>query len=110
MPESREFNLPIERKIEREGDEIKIENLFKMFLNKTNRQGIHEGKDYLKAIYISLTENEKKAMKNRIEKSKELEIPGVPKEKITGAKEALVEELENTNGKSINIRDDGGSF
>lgn len=95
MRETREFNLPIERKGE---NEIKIEKLFKMFMNKASREGIREGYRWFSWMYTYLPENERKAMKNRIEKSKEMDIDGVPKEK----KEGLLKLLENFSKKRDN--------
>lgn len=50
-------------------------------------------------MYTYLPENERKLMNNRITRSKELEIPEAPKEKIEEVKEGLLKRLENFSGK-----------
>lgn len=99
MRESKEINLPVERMGE---NEIKIEKLFKMFMNRTSRKGIHEGYRWFSWIYTYLPENERKIMDNRIKKSREIEKPGVSKEKTAKAKEELLKLLGNFSKKRDN--------
>lgn len=78
-------------KMGEEGEEKKkVEKLLKLYLNRTDRVGMEEGIDYLKILYISLTDNERKIMESCIEKSKEINIPKVPL-----FKKILIEDLKN---------------
>lgn len=91
MPVTKELTLPIERKGE---SEIRVGKIFKMFINRTSREGYDVGRDWLHWMFVFLPENERKVMNNRIKNSKEMEMPGVPKEKIIKAKEGLLKSLK----------------
>lgn len=80
---------------ERKGESEKTERLFKMFLNRGDREGEKEGKRWLRWMYTYLPLNERQLMNNCIKNSKEREGTKVPKEKIVRKKEELLESLED---------------
>lgn len=91
MSKSKELTLHTERK---QGNQIKVEKLFRTFTNKISRQGYSDAESWLFWMYTYLPQNDRGLMNDCIINYNGLEKPEVSKRETVTAKRRLIESLE----------------